>query len=693
MGRGATRGSGAPGGPRRRPPRAPRRVRRTPATTRPSLRRSPSELASAVSTVRPSASVSRPSAAFAAWAPDPPGPPVPPSAAALAPGPAAGPVAATPVTGSVDELAGVDPGAPATAPGAELPDPGADVLAGFVAGVVTGGWVGGGGASAVSAASETNVGAAPVPNFQPSTSPSCTRVEPAPTDEYLNVEVPAARGSRPSSGCRRPGRPGSSGPRRDRRRRDGTPRRPDRRTVDDRARAGALQGVDAGDRVLAERDDDAVHLGAGVDDDRGAMRRCRRRGTDVGVNAAERGRREQRSSAPAAPPGDRAPACEPPAPFHEGLDVDRPGAARTASTGEPVDCGGGPGSRAVRSRPGRAVHSCGSAPVLHRLPPPRHRDLPGSGTARTIRGCARPLSSAHPRGMRSATATTRPWHSVAWLVWALAGAATVQLAPSPVYVALVIGIAWLIVEVHAPDGPYRRAFPALLAVGVVFALIRVVISALTAHNGPRRAHDPARGHDAPTPRWLHPRRHRRGRSRPPVAGPGLRVVGVMAVFGAFNAIASHYELVQSSPRAFHELGVVTTVALAFVPSTIESVGAVREADRARTGGRSIRRGRILRSIVPVLERGMERAVALSESMDARGSASRAARAATRPPDGAASARCSRSRARSSRSSVGPGRPRSASGSPRASSSCWPGVGSVTRDRRRYRHRRMAPPTG
>jgi energy-coupling factor transport system permease protein len=93
---------------------------------------------------------------------------------------------------------------------------------------------------------------------------------------------------------------------------------------------------------------------------------------------------------------------------------------------------------------------------------------------------------------------------------------------------------------------------------------------------------------------------------------------MMAVFGAFNAIASHYELVQSSPRAFHELGVVTTVALAFVPSTIESIGAVREADRARTGDRPVKRGRLLRLIVPVLERGLERAVALSESMDARG---------------------------------------------------------------------------
>ncbi len=207
---------------------------------------------------------------------------------------------------------------------------------------------------------------------------------------------------------------------------------------------------------------------------------------------------------------------------------------------------------------------------------------------------------------------------MAWLVWAVAAAGSVQLAPSPVYVAFVIGIAWLIVEVQAPDGPYRRAFPALLAVGVVFALIRVVLSALTAHNGvdvlvtlpnvtmPRLLGGFTVGGSVEAPVVLQS------------LSQGFAIVGTMAVFGAFNAIASHYELVQSSPRAFHELGVVTTVALAFVPSTIESIGAVREADRARAGNRSVKRGRLLRLIVPVLERGLERAVALSESMDARG---------------------------------------------------------------------------
>ena len=220
--------------------------------------------------------------------------------------------------------------------------------------------------------------------------------------------------------------------------------------------------------------------------------------------------------------------------------------------------------------------------------------------------------------MQSPRPTTPAWHSAAWLGWAIAAGATVQLAPSPVYVGLIVGIAWLMVEVHAPEGPFRRAFPVLVLIGVMFAVIRVAIAALTTHNGidvlvtlphftmPQLLGGFAVGGTVESTVVAQ------------ALAQGLTIIGMMAVFGAFNAIASHYELVQSSPRAFHELGVVTTVALAFVPSTIESAAAVREADRARTGGRPVRRGRAIRMLVPVLERGMERAVSLSESMDARG---------------------------------------------------------------------------
>lgn len=218
----------------------------------------------------------------------------------------------------------------------------------------------------------------------------------------------------------------------------------------------------------------------------------------------------------------------------------------------------------------------------------------------------------------SARAPRGQWHAVAWLGWALAAATAVQLAPSPVYIALVIAICALVVETHAEPGPYRRAFPALIALGITFSLVRVVLAALTTHIGERVILTLPQ---ATLPRLL---------GGFTVGGTvetgvildalvaGFTIVGVMAVFGALNAVVSHAELVQSAPRAFHEIGIAITVALAFVPSTLESIHAVREADRARTGGRVVRRGRSLRLVVPVLERGLERAVFLAESMDSRG---------------------------------------------------------------------------
>ena len=220
--------------------------------------------------------------------------------------------------------------------------------------------------------------------------------------------------------------------------------------------------------------------------------------------------------------------------------------------------------------------------------------------------------------LKQAHTVRSSWHAVAWLGWALAAAMSVQLAPSPVYVAIIVAICALAVETHAVDGPFKRAFPALIALGVTFSLIRVVLAALTTHIGERVLFSIPQ---ATLPRLL---------GGFTVGGTieagvildalvaGFTIIGVMAVFGALNAVISHYELVQSAPRAFHEAGVAITVALAFVPSTIESVQAVREADRARTGGRVVRRARSLRLIVPVLERGLERAVSLAESMDSRG---------------------------------------------------------------------------
>jgi energy-coupling factor transport system permease protein len=223
-----------------------------------------------------------------------------------------------------------------------------------------------------------------------------------------------------------------------------------------------------------------------------------------------------------------------------------------------------------------------------------------------------------PSNAQTATGSERPYHAVTWLVWALAGTAAVQVASSPVYVVIVVGIAWLMVSAYGLSGPFARAFPILLTLGVVFAFMRVALMALTTHSGldvlftvpsftlPDFLGGFTVGGSIELPVVLQ------------AANEGLVIIGVIAVFGAFNAVTSHYELVQAAPRAFYEVGLIIVVALAFVPSTVAAVVDVREADRARTGGRVVRRGRLLRQLVPVLECGLERAVNLAESMDSRG---------------------------------------------------------------------------
>jgi energy-coupling factor transporter transmembrane protein EcfT len=210
--------------------------------------------------------------------------------------------------------------------------------------------------------------------------------------------------------------------------------------------------------------------------------------------------------------------------------------------------------------------------------------------------------------------------ALVWLLWAVAAAATVQLAPNPFYVALVIAITAVVVEAHAADGPLAGAYPVILTAGVAFALLRVVLTVATTHGG---APDEVlvRLPEGTLPRILGGFTVG-GTVEGPVlaraAAEGWALVGVLAAFAAFNAVVSHYELVQAAPRAFYEVGLAVTVALAFVPSTVAAVSAVREADRARTGGRVVRRGRLLRQVVPILETGMERATHLAESMDSRG---------------------------------------------------------------------------
>lgn len=213
-----------------------------------------------------------------------------------------------------------------------------------------------------------------------------------------------------------------------------------------------------------------------------------------------------------------------------------------------------------------------------------------------------------------------PLHSVTWLVWAIAVMVSLQLARNPYLVAVVLAVVWWVVEVHRRPGAMARAFPVLVGMAVFFGVLRVLLIGVTTPG------DGGADTLVVLPAFTVPAFMGgftvggavTGSVVAQTAVDSLVWIGIMAGFAAFNAVASHHELLGSAPRAFHEPGLVLTVALAFVPSTIDAAKAAREADRARTGTAGGRGGRAVRLALPVLETGLERAFSLAESMDSRG---------------------------------------------------------------------------
>ena len=109
---------------------------------------------------------------------------------------------------------------------------------------------------------------------------------------------------------------------------------------------------------------------------------------------------------------------------------------------------------------------------------------------------------------------------------------------------------------------------------------------------------------------------------------GLRLAVLLSVYGTLNSVTDPYGFLRLAPRRFHEAALAASLALSLAPRMLEAVGQVREAQRLR--GIHVSRWRALPALaVPVLETGMEEAVTLAESMDARGHG-RGARSRYRP---------------------------------------------------------------
>ena len=183
-------------------------------------------------------------------------------------------------------------------------------------------------------------------------------------------------------------------------------------------------------------------------------------------------------------------------------------------------------------------------------------------------------------------------HPGAWILWSLGAALVTMSTTNPFYLLPVLGAAWAVHAAHRSSGPHARSFRIFLAFGAMTVVTRTLLV------------------------FLFPASVSAGA----VANAfleGLRLAVLLTVFGAFNSVADPFGVLRLAPRRFHEPALAAALALSIAPRTIASVSRIREAQRMR--GIDVRGLRALPGLaVPVLETGMEDAVTLAESMDARG---------------------------------------------------------------------------
>jgi len=98
---------------------------------------------------------------------------------------------------------------------------------------------------------------------------------------------------------------------------------------------------------------------------------------------------------------------------------------------------------------------------------------------------------------------------------------------------------------------------------------------------------------------------------------GLSLVAILLIFATFNVLVDHHRLLRFAPSFLYQTGMIASIAIAFVPQMVHSLQDIREAQAIR--GHRFRGIRdLLPLFVPLLTTGLERAIQLAESMEARG---------------------------------------------------------------------------
>jgi energy-coupling factor transport system permease protein len=211
---------------------------------------------------------------------------------------------------------------------------------------------------------------------------------------------------------------------------------------------------------------------------------------------------------------------------------------------------------------------------------------------------------------RDSASDLRPFHTGSWLAWLIAAAAPAFTLRNPLYLGLVLGAAWLVYSAMGRTTSIGSSWGSFVKIGLFFLVVAIPFSALSIHAGQIVL-------------------FRLPESWPILGGSitleaiiagavnGLSLLTILAIFAAFNAVVDHYQLLRAVPASLFQAGVVVSIAITFVPQMVLSAQEIREAQRIR-GYRFRGLRDLLPLVIPLLASGLERAIQLAETMEARG---------------------------------------------------------------------------
>ena len=202
------------------------------------------------------------------------------------------------------------------------------------------------------------------------------------------------------------------------------------------------------------------------------------------------------------------------------------------------------------------------------------------------------------------------YHPLTWLLWLAAAVVPALATRNPLYLLILLLTIAVVYIALGTRSPLAGSWGLFLRAGLLLWGTTFVFDALTAHYGATILFNLPR-------RW--PVIGGRITLEAAVFGAtsGLALVTLLLVFATFNALVDHYRLLRLLPPSLYQAGVVTSIAMTFVPHTAASLKDIREAQAVR--GHRFRGLRdLLPLFVPLVTSGLERAIQLAEAMDARG---------------------------------------------------------------------------